>query len=153
MTSDDDAPARPDVQTLREVLRKVGFLAHLRMAELEIVLERMRKLPAVKGSVLIREGDADADRFYILMRGSCTVWVREASGQKKVADLGPGSFFGERALITAEPRSATVRVEAFSELYVLSKADFEAALMHNPEIAGTMARQIARYKDGPASRP
>jgi CRP-like cAMP-binding protein len=150
---DDDSPTRPEVQSVREVLSKVGFLAHLQVEELEILLARMQKLPVVKGTVIINQDDLGADRFFIVVRGRCTVWVRQGQGQQKVADLGPGSFFGERALITAEARSATVKADEFSQLYVLSKADFDGALMHNPGIAEKMRAQIARYKDGPASRP
>jgi len=74
---DDDSPTRPEVQSVREVLSKVGFLAHLQVEELEILLARMQKLPVVKGTVIINQDDLGADRFFIVVRGRCTVWVRQ----------------------------------------------------------------------------
>ncbi len=64
----------------------------------------------------------------------------------KVADLGPESYFGERALITDEPRAATVRAETAAELYVLYKDDFNAILMRNAGIAQELKFHMAQYK-------
>jgi CRP-like cAMP-binding protein len=46
----------------------------------------------------------------------------------EVARLGPGDFFGEVALISGEPRNATVVAQNTVDTYVLGKTDFEAAL-------------------------
>jgi CRP-like cAMP-binding protein len=144
---DDDARApRRDTPMLLDVLRKVGFMNHLRLDEMEILLDRLEKRLVVKGTVLIRQGDTDAHEFFILMRGNCTVWVHAGGADIKVADIAPGSFFGERALINQAPRAATVKAESLCEVYALSKEAFDAALMHNPDIAESMRLQIARYE-------
>jgi CRP-like cAMP-binding protein len=45
-----------------------------------------------------------------------------------VAILGPGDFFGDRALLTGQPRNATVVAEQTTTLYCLSKQDFQKAM-------------------------
>jgi len=49
-------------------------------------------------------------------------------GESRVALLKEGEFFGERALLTGEPRNATVVTREEVEAYTLDKAEFEAAL-------------------------
>jgi CRP-like cAMP-binding protein len=64
----------------------------------------------------------------------------------KVADLGPGQYFGEKALVNSEPRAATVRAESPCELYMLTRTDFDSILMHNPSISQEIKFHIAQYK-------
>ena len=54
--------------------------------------------------------------------------VEVIRGDQEVALLGPGDFFGEVALISGEPRNATVVARNAVDAYVLGKTDFEAAL-------------------------
>ena len=136
----------PEVRMLREVLRKVGFLSKLNMEGLEILLERMRRMPVVQNTEVVRQGDTKADAFYIVARGRCSVWKLRGTAMEKIDELGPGTFFGERALITEGPRAATVKTETFTELYVLYKDEFKAALLNNPEIAADLKRHIEQYK-------
>ena len=54
--------------------------------------------------------------------------ARHLRADHEVARLGPGDFFGEVALISGEPRNATVVAQNAVDTYVLGKTDFEAAL-------------------------
>ena len=54
--------------------------------------------------------------------------VEVIRADEEVARLGPGDFFGEVALISGEPRNATVVARNAVDTYVLGKTDFEAAL-------------------------
>jgi CRP-like cAMP-binding protein len=77
---------------------------------------------------IIRQGDI-GDSFFLIGEGE--VEVMRADGAAKpsaVARLGPGSFFGERALITDEPRNATIVALENVYVYTLAKKDFRAAL-------------------------
>jgi len=53
-------------------------------------------------------------------------------GKTKVADLGADLFFGEMALMSNEPRNASVIAEEVTELFVLQRYDFEKILMKKP---------------------
>jgi putative ABC transport system ATP-binding protein len=50
------------------------------------------------------------------------------AADQEVARLSPGNFFGEAALISGEPRNATVVARNVVDTYVLGKSDFESAL-------------------------
>ncbi len=73
--------------------------------------------------VVIREGDV-GDKFYLIREGE--VLVR--SGDKELARLTAGGFFGEMALLTGQPRNATVETVTDSILYSLSKDQFKLAI-------------------------
>ena len=53
-------------------------------------------------------------------------------------ELGAGAFFGEMALITGEPRTATVTATSAVTLLSLHAVDFQILLSHNPAIAETI---------------
>lgn len=134
-----------EVRKLRKVLQGVDFFSRLRLEELELLVEHLKKRTVPRGHVLITQGDKNADAFYMIASGRCTVWVKKGGSMAKVADLGPEMYFGEKALVTAEPRAATVRAETPSEIYVLYKDDFNNILMKNPSIAQEIKFHIAQY--------
>ena len=61
--------------------------------------------------------------------------------------MEPGSFFGERALLTEEPRNATVRAVEDTDLYALSKEDFMGALRSSPSFENQLLRVFAGRED------
>lgn len=63
------------------------------------------------------------------------VEVMDPSGQSVVATLQKGAFFGEIALLSQVPRTASVRTLEPSELYALKAKDFQATLDLFPEFA------------------
>ena len=85
----------------------------------------LEKHPA--GSAVIRQGDP-GEKFYLIREGSVDVVVDHETSPRVVATLGKGDFFGEAALLTGEPRNATVLLKEDSEFYTLGKKDFQAVL-------------------------
>jgi len=83
------------------------------------------EVPASK--TVIRQGDA-GDKFYLIRRGAVRVDVDDGTASRTVAHLEAGDYFGESALLTGEPRSATVVTTEDSVLYALGKEDFRAAI-------------------------
>ena len=106
-----------------EFLKTVDIFSHLTPIELTNVAEKMTKRQFVAGDVVIRQGE-EGEEFFLISDGTVEV-VREGHD---VASLGAGDFFGEGALITGEPRSATVVAKDELATYVLGKADFRAAI-------------------------
>jgi cAMP-dependent protein kinase regulator len=70
----------------------------------------MFKREFADGAVIIKQGD-QPDNFYILLSGSCKVFKKSGEEEKLVATLGPGSYFGELAMISGSTRSASVIAE------------------------------------------
>jgi putative ABC transport system ATP-binding protein len=79
------------------------------------------------GAVIVRQGDP-GDKFYVIKEGSVEVIVSDGTTSRLVAALGKEDFFGEAALLTGAPRNATVVAKEDTELYSLSKEDFQAVI-------------------------
>jgi len=68
----------------------------------------------------MHEGDISDDRAYFVQSGSMEVFRHG----EKIATLEAGDLFGELALITNEPRTATVQVSKNAELLAFGKDEF-----------------------------
>lgn len=86
-------------------------------------------LPA--GKQIIRENDP-GDRFFLIREGS--VVVKRGSPEVEVVKLGSGDFFGEMALLTGQPRNASVYTLEETLLCSLSKASFQSALAESASL-------------------
>jgi putative ABC transport system ATP-binding protein len=112
-----------DALRICEFLKGVEVFKTLTPTELTQVAERMTKRHYLPDEVVIREGDTGHELF-LISEGDVKV---ERSG-REVARLGPGDFFGELALLSGNPRNATVVAADPLETYVLGEADFRAAI-------------------------
>ena len=83
----------------------------------------MTKRHYAAGETIIREGET-GEEFFLISEGQ----VEVIRADHEVARPGPGDFFGEVALISGEPRNATVVAVGEVDTYVLGKNDFQAAL-------------------------
>jgi putative ABC transport system ATP-binding protein len=117
-----------DAVTVCEFLIKVPVFVKNTPEELTEISQKMLKERYTAGATIIRQGD-EGDKFYLIREGSVNVLVKEAdAAPRHVATLGPGDFFGEAALMTGQPRNATVVANEDAVLYGLKKDDFLAAL-------------------------
>jgi CRP-like cAMP-binding protein len=91
-----------------------------------------------QGKTLTRQG-AVGREFFIVLEGTVDV---EQNG-RKVNTLGPGDFFGEIALLTKRPRSATVTAASPLETLVMTGRDFRALLREAPAIQAKVLEVLA----------
>jgi len=89
------------------------------------------------GHVIVTQGDI-GDNFYLLAEGEVSVRVREAGG-KEVAKLSAGMFFGEIAVVTRQPRSATVVAITPSRLLCFPRAPLLALIRKYPELRSVIS--------------
>jgi len=95
------------------------------------------------GQTLFRQGDAP-DYLYVVVRGRLEVLVEHDAGQQEMIDqLGHGTCVGEMAILTGEPRTATVRAIRDSELVRFSKAELCRLIELHPRGAFEMMRILA----------
>ena len=106
-----------------EFLRPIDLFKALTPQQLTDVAEHMKKRHFAAGDTIIREGEPGED-FFLISDGE----VEVIRSDHEVARLGPGDFFGEVALISGEPRNATVVAEGGVDAYALGKTDFQTAL-------------------------
>jgi putative ABC transport system ATP-binding protein len=112
-----------DALRICEFLKTVDAFKELTPVELTNVAEKTTKRRFIAGDTIIREGDP-GDEFFLISDGNVDV-IRQ---DHEVATLGQGDFFGEAALISGEPRNATIVARTDLEAYVLGKPDFRAAI-------------------------
>ena len=112
-----------DALRICQFLRRIDAFKALTPSQLTDVAEKMSKRRYAAGETIIRGGDL-GNEFFLISEGE----VEVIRGDQEVARLGPGDFFGEVALISGEPRNATVAAQSPVDTYVLGKTDFEASL-------------------------
>jgi hypothetical protein len=83
------------------------------------------------GEVLFRQGDP-GDCAYFIQTGEVEVLRGDAGQETVVARLGPGQHFGEMALLSNQPRNATIRATEACSLSVLGKRNFMTLLAALP---------------------
>lgn len=135
--------AREDIRRLRDCLQGTFFLERLKMPELEKLMSAMKKLKVPAGFTIFKQGQP-GDTFFLVSKGRLSFWVKKGLSEKKVTELQPLDYFGETALISDAPRSATVKAETECELFLLHKTDFKEILMANPWISEEIRAQMAR---------
>ena len=96
-----------------------------------------------KGKIIIHEGD-QGDSFYQVISGSARVFrVSEDGVEVTLNTLGPGESFGEMALLTGEPRSASVKTLEASGFLLISKQAFDQLVDENPEFFLALSKIIS----------
>jgi CRP-like cAMP-binding protein len=94
------------------------------------------------GTVLFREGDP-GDFMYVIQSGEVEIRRRMGEVERVLAVLPPGEFFGEMAILSGRPRSASAVVKRPSRLLVIEGGTFEAMLRGKTEIAIRMIKALA----------
>lgn len=126
----------------RDVLAKVGIFKGVDELFLRESVRLMRPQVFLPGEYIIRQGEF-ADCMYFLASGEVRVMV----DGNEVARLGPGSPFGETALINNQFRNASVIADSYGTGYRLNKDDFNVLRSKYPEF-DRRVEAIARSREG-----
>ncbi len=122
-----------DIASRIRQLRNPLVFQRLPMENIIELFQRMEAVDVSKSEIVIEQGDV-ADYFYIIESGEAEVLQRQADGiTRQVAVLTTGHSFGEDALISHEPRNATIRMCTDGVLLRLNRHDFEQ-LIQQPMI-------------------
>lgn len=119
--------------------------------DVEEILQTYEIVKFSRGEELLTEGSTDADACYLLQSGSCAV-SRMVGDQETVINYVPaGALLGESALLTGEPRNATVRAAVGVEAIKINGAMFRDLMDCNPmlrqkveQMAQSRAEQAAQ---------
>jgi CRP-like cAMP-binding protein len=121
-------PLRRDAKV--ELLKKVPLLAGCSKAELRQLARIADEIDLREGTVLTREGRSGRE-FFVLIDGTARVTKKG----RKIADVGPGDWFGEIALLTDSPRTATVTATSPVDVLVITDRRFRTVVETMPSIA------------------
>jgi CRP-like cAMP-binding protein len=88
--------------------------------------------------VMAEEGDRGRE-FFVLLEGEADV----TKGDRSINTMHEGDFFGEIALVTEMPRTASVTATTEVRVLVITERDFRALLKHSPEVSRGVAEALA----------
>lgn len=129
------APQQPVTPTaVAASIEQTEVFRPLSAEEKQTLLEGIRVEVFGRGETILRAGEP-GDSMFILREGTVSVRRSAATGGKEVAQLGPGEMFGEMALLTGEPRGATVVAESDVTLLEIPKSSLQPILKRNPDLA------------------
>ena len=120
-------------------LQQVPVFRGLNRKQIEVVGRQADVVTVEAGRTVVREGE-HGEEFFVVVSGKVSV----LSGDKEVAALGEGDFFGELALFDPAPRDATVRATVPTELLVVSANRFQPLLDDVPLLARKITAALAR---------
>ncbi len=119
-------------------LKQVPLFADLDEDELDEVAQCATQLDYKAGKLLMTEGGT-AHEMFVVVEGTVEV-TRDG---EHIADLGPGSFAGEMALLTHTHRNSTVTTKTAASVLHLDGRGFAAVIRDVPSIAAKMLPIIA----------
>jgi CRP-like cAMP-binding protein len=107
--------------------------------------ENLHTIDYPQGEVIFNAGD-QGDSFYVIKKGTVSVFITAPDSDEKVtlSNLHEGDYFGEMALLTGEPRSASVETASEVTLIRLEKKGFEKLLEKDPKISIAISHMISQ---------
>lgn len=137
----DDAADQPRTSHSPQV--PLSLFAGLDQATIELITDHLQEQTLSAGHVVF-EDNAPGDTLYIIESGCVQVSKTFDTGQEHVfADLGPGEFFGEMALLEEKPRSARVTTSAPTRLLAMPRQTFNLLIERHPVVAVNFLRMIS----------
>lgn len=125
-------------QPIDERLAAIPLFEHLDKRQLASIAGLATVLDIAAGRELIREG-ATGREFFLVVEGEAEV----SRGGEAIATLGPGTFFGETALLLDQPRNATVTAKTDMVVEVIERRDFKGLLEEYPDLYAPLLQATA----------
>jgi CRP-like cAMP-binding protein len=123
---------------------KIDALAHVPLfsrcsrGELAKIAQLADEVDLRAGKILMKEGERGRE-FFVLLSGTADV----RSNTRLLPSLGPGDFFGEIALVTDHPRTATVTTTSPVRALVITDRAFKGLLKDSPQIQSKVLEAVA----------
>lgn len=124
---------------LAKQLKKVSILGALSQGQLRTLANWADVVAFEEGETVVRRGDV-GNGLYLILDGSAEV----RRGNRSLARLGAGQFFGEMSLFDNEPRSADVVSLSSSKMAVLQKWEFWGFAAGQPGVVLSILQEMSR---------
>lgn len=116
-----------------QALSKIKILQVLPAEEVVHLVPHVKTQKYKAGEIIFRQGQT-ASKLYFIITGSVQVFRETESETKSIAELKDGDTFGEIALISDQPRTATVRALTDIEVCTIHKSEFEHLIRQSQEL-------------------
>jgi CRP-like cAMP-binding protein len=125
-------------------LSQIDILRALPPEEVQELVPRVAQMNIPAGHCLMQQGAA-GDALYLIESGTARV---ERTGSKEVIRVGAGSVVGEAALLTGEPRSATVTADTALSVWRVSKEAFDRIVAASPNLRQALEALVEQRRSG-----
>jgi diguanylate cyclase (GGDEF)-like protein len=160
--SGEFAPPQLEVADIAHILGSVSMFQSLREEQLDLLSQRATQEVFTLGRRIIEQGDA-ADSLYVVLAGKARVVETSDDATRTevlLGEVGPGEIFGEMAVVSNRPRSASVFAVEPTHCLQLRKHDFIQVLQSAPDLSIALLevlagriydtdRRLARYSPDP----
>ncbi|TMK70997.1 MAG: cyclic nucleotide-binding domain-containing protein [Actinobacteria bacterium] len=127
-----------------DLLQRVPIFQGLEPRELERIAGSMKQRTFRAGDTVTAEGQGGVG-FFVIESGEARVTI----GGKDRRTLGPGDYFGEVALLTDSPRTATIKAETDLRCYGMTSWDFKPLVETHSSIAWKLLQTMAKKYQEP----
>jgi small-conductance mechanosensitive channel len=129
-----------------ELLKRIEIFEVMGEQPLARIARAMRKKEFGAKEFIVSQGEAGSSLF-VVEEGLVGVLVKDAKSKNKwVAHIQPGGFFGEMALLTGEPRTASVQAETATICYEIDKEILLPIFQENPKLLEQISEVMAARK-------
>jgi CRP-like cAMP-binding protein len=133
-----------------ERLSAVDIFAPLSSEETVMLAQAATSHVYAPGEIVIRGGDPGSSMF-VVHNGRVNVQITENGQPRTVATLSEGAFFGEMALFTGEPRTASIIAVEETEVLEIGHAAMKRVFDNNPDLVESLSHIIAERRQGLAT--
>jgi NADH dehydrogenase len=135
----------------RKVRISIDWLLHLlfppELAQTKVAAEfGIKNQHFEPGDIVFRQGDV-GDSVYVIEQGECVVLQEKNGTEQVLAELKPGDYFGEMALLSDQTRNATILVRSAMDAIIIPKHDFNK-LRESVPAFGDVFSELAKRRAG-----
>ena len=124
-------------------LDKVPLFEGLEAKHLAVLGKMVQPRQYKDGETIVQQGEGGIG-LYVIQSGEVEVTQKQGANENRLRTMGPGESFGEIALLTDHPRTATVKALQPTACWVMSAWEFRSALQESPEMALRMLKTVAQ---------
>lgn len=133
---------------LAEMIRGIPLFSGLSREDIAKIMGKMEEMSYGAGLKIFSQGD-QGDAFYLIQSGAVQVVLENPEGKSEtMAVLGPQDWFGEMALLSGEPRSATILAVKDTIVWRLSRQAWDDLIERHPtwlfHFCATLSKRLAR---------
>ncbi|HSF03507.1 MAG TPA: Crp/Fnr family transcriptional regulator [Solirubrobacterales bacterium] len=125
------------------MLKRTSLFGDLSLPERLMLARGLKRRDVPVNGVIFRTGEAGRS-FFVVVAGRVAICLARAGRRLVLAELGPGSYFGELSVIDGRPRSADAIALVGTELFELGQEEFFQLLDVNPSIAKKLLVEVCR---------
>jgi anion transporter len=138
------------MESLADIIRNIPIFSGLSREDVAKVLGKLEEISFSAHAKIVSQGD-QGDAFYLIQSGTVQVVIESDAGNSEViAILGPRDCFGEMALLSGEPRSATIQSVKETTLWRLRREDWDELITRHPtwllQLCATLSKRLS-YAD------